>query len=295
MARTRRRRSYRKSKRWNPGCMNPRRRNPSGTELKDGTIVSASGDSVTLLSPYGENYDYDGVTASSFARLRRAKSFKQACSVLDKHCVLRSINPRGRRRYGSTQARNLDKYIRSAKRGAHLFAKGRRNRHKRTAAKWYGKYHALQWQSNPGKAKARKKGRRKLHPATRKGRHHASRLRSEWKRRTRYGGRYSHLGAVVRTDKHGRIHAGRKKHVKGHSWTGRKGTVALYDRRSGKLWGTNPRSDIRWIMSKLKRPCQGESEFFGMAEEYEELHGHPELAARVHRWLKAAERAGIHD
>lgn len=194
MARTRRRRSYRKSKRWNPGCMNPRRRNPSGGELPDGTVVSVAGNFVTLHGPYGESYDYESVDHHTLARLRKAQTFSKACRMLDKHCVLRHINP---------------------KRGG-----------------------------------GRKKGRRKAHPATRKGRHHASRLRSEWKRRTRYArggpkphaaGKYPYLSAVVRTDKHGRIHAGRKKHVKGHSWTGRKGTVALYDRRSGKLWGTNPR------------------------------------------------------
>jgi hypothetical protein len=198
MAKTRRRHSYRKSKRWNPGCMNPRRgrgrgsrsrhrggrrRNPSGGQLSDGTVVAVSGNFVTLHSPYGEAYDYDGVDHHTLARVRKAKTFSKASSMLSKHCILRSINP---------------------KRG-------------------------------------KSRSRRKAHPATRKGRHHASRLRSEWKRRTRHGGRYAHLGAVVRTDRSGRIHAGRKKHVKGVAWTGRKGTVALYSRSTGKLWGTNPR------------------------------------------------------
>ncbi len=89
--------------------------------------------------------------------------------------------------------------------------------------------------------------RRKVHASTRKGRRAVSRLRYSWKKRTSHGGgkrkagRYSHLAAVVRRNKNGTVRAGRRKHVKGHSWTGRKGTVALYSRQTGKLWGTNPR------------------------------------------------------
>ncbi len=82
--------------------------------------------------------------------------------------------------------------------------------------------------------------RRKTHASTKRGRRTASRLRYSWKKRTR-SGKYQGLGAVVRTHKNGTVRHGRRKHVKGHSWTGRKGTVALYHRKTGKLWGTNPR------------------------------------------------------
>jgi hypothetical protein len=56
-----------------------------------------------------------------------------------------------------------------------------------------------------------------------------------WKKATGRRGKYSNLGAVVRR------RPGKRKHRKGVSWTGRKGTVALYSRRSGKLWATNPK------------------------------------------------------
>ncbi len=96
-----------------------------------------------------------------------------------------------------------------------------------------------------GSRMARTKHRRRAHPSTRKGRHRASSLRSSWRKKTRKGGRYSHLAAVVRTKKNGSVRHGRRKHVKGHGWTGRKGTVALFSRRTGKLWGTNPRHRSR--------------------------------------------------
>ena len=66
------------------------------------------------------------------------------------------------------------------------------------------------------------------------GRRFAARKRF-WKKATSRRGKYSNLGAVVRRK------PGRRKHRKGVSWTGRKGTVALYNRRTGKLWATNPR------------------------------------------------------
>ncbi len=59
-------------------------------------------------------------------------------------------------------------------------------------------------------------------------------LRYRWKKATRSGGKYSLLGATVRR------RPGTRQHVKGFAWTGRKGTVALFDRKTGKLWGTNP-------------------------------------------------------
>ncbi len=96
-----------------------------------------------------------------------------------------------------------------------------------------------------GSHMAKSRRRRKAHPSTRKGRKTASRLRYTWKKRTR-SGRYAGLGAVVRTHKNGTVRHGRRKHVKGHSWTGRKGTVALYHRKTGKLWGTNPRRSRRF-------------------------------------------------
>lgn len=85
----------------------------------------------------------------------------------------------------------------------------------------------------------RRKSRKKMSP----GRRASSRLRSVWKKRTRSGGKYASYGAVVRTTKSGSPRRGRKKHAKGkgHAWTGRKGTVALYSRKTGKLWATNPK------------------------------------------------------
>src|SRR5262245_14712021 len=94
---------------------------------------------------------------------------------------------------------------------------------------------------NPPKGSAMAhRRRRRASPSVRKGRRHASRLRSMWKSRTRHGRKYGHLAAVVRIHKNGTVRRGRRKHVrgKGHSWTGRKGTVALYSRKTGKLWGT---------------------------------------------------------
>lgn len=93
---------------------------------------------------------------------------------------------------------------------------------------------------NPGVSMARHR-RRRASSSTRKGRRSASRLRSVWKRRTRKGSKYAHLAAVVRTTKSGRVRRGKRKHVKGHGWTGRKGSVALFSRKTGKLWGTNPK------------------------------------------------------
>ena len=58
--------------------------------------------------------------------------------------------------------------------------------------------------------------------------------RYRWGKKTSKTGKYSHLGAVIRR------RPGRRKHVQGHSWTGRKGTVALFNRKTGRLWGTNP-------------------------------------------------------
>ncbi len=85
--------------------------------------------------------------------------------------------------------------------------------------------------------------RRRMSSKRRKASRHVSALRSRWKRRTRKGSKYSHLAAVVRTTKSGALRRGKRKHVRGrgHSWTGRKGTVALFSRSTGKLWGTNPR------------------------------------------------------
>lgn len=168
MARTRRRSSYRKSKRWNPkarhskargrgrsrrrNCMNPaakagysgisrakfrkktiwkmarrgkrtfkhlnprgrkgRRRNPSGSQLRDGSTISISGSDVTLYSPYGESYEYSDVSPSAIRKLRRASSFSQASRICDSAGVSRSINPRGgrkSRRKGRTSRRSSSK------------------------------------------------------------------------------------------------------------------------------------------------------------------------------------------
>jgi hypothetical protein len=105
------------------------------------------------------------------------------------------------------------------------------------------------YRMNPGKR--RRKGRGRMSP----GRRATSRLRSTWKRRTRRGGRYAAYGAVVRTTKSGSPRRGRRKHVKGkgHAWTGRKGTVALYSRKTGKLWGTNPKRHGRRDLDRRRR------------------------------------------
>jgi hypothetical protein len=73
-----------------------------------------------------------------------------------------------------------------------------------------------------------------------------TRLKSRWSKLLKTKGwkpPYSYLSATVRRK------AGKRKHVRGHSWTGRKGTVALYDKQSGKLWGTNPRRGLRRFLN----------------------------------------------
>ena len=92
---------------------------------------------------------------------------------------------------------------------------------------------------NPGPKRSIKKGtpmaRRKRVSKSHKRR---VALKGRWKSRMRklaYKPPYSFTHAVVRKK------AGKRKHVKGHAWTGRKGTVGLFDNLTGKLWGTNPR------------------------------------------------------
>jgi hypothetical protein len=123
------------------------------------------------------------------------------------------------------------------------------------------------YRMNPGKK--RRKTRKKMSP----GRRAASRLRSTWKRRTRRGGRYEAYGAVVRTTKSGSPRRGRRKHVKGkgHAWTGRKGTVALYSRKTGKLWGTNPRRGKKSRRQKSRRGLRRRS--WDMAGAWTYRHG----------------------
>ena len=64
---------------------------------------------------------------------------------------------------------------------------------------------------------------------------HRSSLKRSWAKKTRKGAKYRFVKASVRRK------VGKKKHVKGRSWTGRKGTVVLRMRKSGKVWATNPR------------------------------------------------------
>jgi hypothetical protein len=100
--------------------------------------------------------------------------------------------------------------------------------------------------------------RRRLSARSRKNRSALSALRSRWKKKTRKGGKYSWLGAVVRTNKAGtKIRRGRRVHKKGHSWTGRKGSVVLFKRSTGKRWATNPPRIMAMGKDILVAPIMG--------------------------------------
>lgn len=77
------------------------------------------------------------------------------------------------------------------------------------------------------------RGHRKL------GKRKVARLSRTWKKRTAPGAKFSWLGAKILK------RPGKRKHVKGRAWTGRKGTVKLYSRKTGKLFATNPRRKSR--------------------------------------------------
>lgn len=74
-----------------------RRRNPSGTQLRDGTSIQVSGSDVTLFSPFGETYEFSDLSIGALKKLRRATSFSQANRIASSEGVTRSINPRRRR------------------------------------------------------------------------------------------------------------------------------------------------------------------------------------------------------
>jgi hypothetical protein len=121
------RRGKRTFKHLNPrGRRGSRRRNPSGTELRDGTAITISGDSVTLSSPYGETYEYDGLSSSALKALRRAKTFGQASRIASSGGVTRSINPRRRgksRRSSKSRSRSSKRARRSSRRGRRSYAR----------------------------------------------------------------------------------------------------------------------------------------------------------------------------
>lgn len=83
---------------WSSHKTTGRRRNPSGTELRDGTMISISGSNVTISSPYGETYEYDEVSSSALKKLRTASSFGSASRIASSGGVTRSINPKRRGR-----------------------------------------------------------------------------------------------------------------------------------------------------------------------------------------------------
>ena len=109
-----------------------RRRNPASSQLRDGTSVSIDGRSVTLTTPYGENYEFDEVSPSGIRALYSAKNFAAAQKACNRSGILRAINPkrgRGRRR-GKSRARRNCGYAMNPKR-----ARSRRKSRGRTKAR----------------------------------------------------------------------------------------------------------------------------------------------------------------
>jgi hypothetical protein len=70
------------------------RRNPASSEFHDGTSISISGDTVTLLTPYGETYEYSEVDSRARARVMTCKTASQAKKILNASGVLAAINPK---------------------------------------------------------------------------------------------------------------------------------------------------------------------------------------------------------
>lgn len=70
------------------------RRNPGTSEFRDGTSISISGDQVTLITPYGETYEYSDVSAKARARAMMAKTASAAKKILNGAGVLAAINPK---------------------------------------------------------------------------------------------------------------------------------------------------------------------------------------------------------
>lgn len=75
----------------------------------------------------------------------------------------------------------------------------------------------------------RARGHRKLSAGKRR------RLSRSWRKKTAPGRKYAMFGAVVQK------RPGKRVHRRGYRFSGRKGTVKLFSRRSGKLAMTNPR------------------------------------------------------
>ncbi len=114
---------YRKSRRSSRG----RRRNPASSQLRDGTMVSIDGRSVTLNTPYGETYEFDEVSPSGIKALYSAKNFGAAQKACNRSGILRAINPkRGRGRRRGKSRRNCG-YAMNPKRGRGRRGKARRN------------------------------------------------------------------------------------------------------------------------------------------------------------------------
>jgi hypothetical protein len=74
-----------------------RRSNPGASQLRDGTLVSISGDSVTLHSNMGESYEYHEVSRSGLSGLFRAKNISAAKKLLNQHGIMAAVNPRRNR------------------------------------------------------------------------------------------------------------------------------------------------------------------------------------------------------
>ncbi len=97
-----------------------RRSNPGASQLRDGTLVSISGDSVTLHSNMGESYEYHEVSRSGLAGLMRAKSISAAKKLLNQHGIMAAVNPRRNRgrtsKAGRRQSRRYrGRYVRHHK------------------------------------------------------------------------------------------------------------------------------------------------------------------------------------
>ncbi len=80
------------------------RRNPVG-QLRDGSMITVEGRSVTITSKYGETYEYDEVSGTTLRALISAKTFKAAQRACNKSGVLRSINPKRGKRTGKKSRR----------------------------------------------------------------------------------------------------------------------------------------------------------------------------------------------
>lgn len=86
-------------------------------------------------------------------------------------------------------------------------------------------------------------------------RRYLSQVLSRWKRRTRKG-RWSGFHASVRMNKsRTKIRYGKRRHRRGFSWTGRRGSVALS--RRGRIWATNPGRILAMGKNMILSPITG--------------------------------------